>query len=152
MNGWDRTAMTEMTFNPETEAYEYEYNPTADAYFAFADYQMTADEAAADNDWSIFNNTYRYGYAGATGNQDAVFGTAVELQKGERTIKISAGEYKISVAKDFSTVTITGTATGIDGVNVAVLKDAQIYNLKGQRLDKTQKGLNIINGRKVVIK
>jgi hypothetical protein len=30
--------------------------------------------------------------------------------------------------------------------------NSQLYNLQGQRLSQPQKGLNIVNGRKVVIK
>ena len=255
MNGWDRTAMTEMTFNAETQAFEYEYAPTTTAYFSFADKQLTADEAAADEDWAIFNATNRY--APAAGSSDATLNIAMNLQKGvDGSIVLKpvkeGTSYKISVAKDFSTVTITGeaapeapakyylvgsmtgwevsedyeltpdnetegqfkitkdfaandafkivkgnkeawypdgmgndykiteagnytvyfnpaggvegwyegffnvvdnTSTGINGVkNAAALKDAQIYTISGQRVDKTQKGLYIVNGKKVVIK
>lgn len=31
-------------------------------------------------------------------------------------------------------------------------KDAPIYNLRGQRLKAPQKGINIIGGRKVIVK
>ena len=51
------------------------------------------------------------------------------------------------------TVTVTfKNATGINGVKADALKDAQIYNLQGVRVDKAQKGLYIVNGKKVVIK
>ena len=43
--------------------------------------------------------------------------------------------------------------SGINAVKAAAaLKDATIYNLNGQRVDKAQKGLYTVNGRKVVIK
>ena len=44
--------------------------------------------------------------------------------------------------------------TSIRTVNVSTdnLEDARIFNLSGQRLNAPQKGINIINGRKVVIK
>ena len=49
-------------------------------------------------------------------------------------------------------VTLTYTVpTGINAIN----RDAQntvIYNVNGQKMNKAQKGLNIINGKKVVIK
>ena len=115
MNSWDRTAMTEMTFNAETQAYEYEYAPTTTAYFAFADKQLTADEAAADEDWAIFDATNRY--ALGEGDVNATLNEAVALQKGKGTIVLGAVKegttYKISVAKDFSTVTIAGEAAPI---------------------------------------
>ena len=43
--------------------------------------------------------------------------------------------------------------TGIKSVkNAAALKGAQIYTISGQRVDKAQKGLYIVNGKKVFIK
>ena len=60
MNSWDRTAMTEMTYNAETEKFEFEFAPTTKVFFAFSDKQFTEAEAAADADWSIFNSTNRY--------------------------------------------------------------------------------------------
>ena len=47
--------------------------------------------------------------------------------------------------------TVTGTPTGIS--NVAGQRTEQfIYSVQGVKLQKVQKGLNIINGRKVVVK
>ena len=44
-------------------------------------------------------------------------------------------------------------ATGIKGVVADdIKKDATIYNLSGQRLDKPRKGINIIGGKKVMVK
>ena len=44
------------------------------------------------------------------------------------------------------------SATGINSIAADKMKNATIYNMKGQRVDKAQKGLYIINGKKVVIK
>jgi hypothetical protein len=42
---------------------------------------------------------------------------------------------------------------GIENVNVNDNANArEIYNLSGQRLSKTQKGVNIVNGKKYVVK
>ena len=45
-------------------------------------------------------------------------------------------------------------ATGIENVNSALDAnhnfDGAIYNLAGQRISKMQKGINIINGKKVL--
>ncbi len=41
---------------------------------------------------------------------------------------------------------------GINNINAADIKDVQIYNLQGVRMSQLQKGLNIVNGKKVVIK
>lgn len=46
-----------------------------------------------------------------------------------------------------------GESTGINGVNVdASNNDNVIYNIAGQRLNKMQRGVNIVNGKKVVMK
>ena len=47
---------------------------------------------------------------------------------------------------------VTATITDIQGVKAASMTDAKIYNLNGQLVDKAQKGVYIVNGRKVVIK
>jgi len=41
-------------------------------------------------------------------------------------------------------------ATGIADIDVNVNADEAIYNLAGQRLQKTQKGINIVNGKKIL--
>ena len=41
-------------------------------------------------------------------------------------------------------------ATGIDNLNVEVNLDETIYNVAGQRLGKTRKGINIVNGKKIL--
>ena len=53
-------------------------------------------------------------------------------------------------------VLIMNGATNIDNNNLKILpdadKDAPIYDLQGQRLEKPRKGINIIGGKKVVVK
>lgn len=63
----------------------------------------------------------------------------------------------ISMAREFVMDFGEGeqTATYIDNITVEDNRESQvegIFNLNGQRLDAPQKGINIINGRKVVIK
>lgn len=43
-----------------------------------------------------------------------------------------------------------GDATGISGVDANVDANEAIYNLAGQRINKFQKGINIINGKKIL--
>ena len=43
-----------------------------------------------------------------------------------------------------------GDATSINDVNVNLNEDNAIYNIAGQRLQKMQKGINIVNGKKVL--
>lgn len=43
-------------------------------------------------------------------------------------------------------------ATGINGVTEGQAKQSGIFNIAGQRLNKLQKGLNIVNGKKIIVK
>ena len=104
-NGWDRTAMDEMAYNADTQTYTYQYVTTSPlSFLAIADYQQTADEAAADPEWTDFNTNHRYYIANIDGAP--TLDTEFELAKGDGTIKLGAGVYTISV-KDMK-VTISG--------------------------------------------
>ena len=46
----------------------------------------------------------------------------------------------------------SGTETGINSVTEGQSKQGGIYNIAGQRLSKLQKGLNIVNGKKIIVK
>ena len=43
-------------------------------------------------------------------------------------------------------------STGLDGIAVEKMSNGEVYNLQGQRVTKAQKGLYIINGKKVLVK
>ena len=54
--------------------------------------------------------------------------------------------------KNFTIVEDAGT-TGIDAVEgPATISEDKIFSISGQRLDKAVKGVNIINGKKVMVK
>lgn len=67
-------------------------------------------------------------------------------------------------AKDHYTVTVENSRESFSGefetltngieknVKIKELKNESIYNLQGQRLNSLQKGLNIVNGRKIYVK
>ena len=68
-------------------------------------------------------------------------------------IAVEVTDGKFTMPADAVTINATfKVSTGINAVKADALKDAQIYNLQGVRVDKAQKGLYIVNGRKVVIK
>ncbi len=89
------------------------------------------------------------------------FGEAFTCARGDNSNNLSIGEsgtnYDIHVmlvvADDAqsATLTITGTATGIDKVNADNAKTV-IYSISGQKLSELQKGINIVNGKKVIVK
>jgi len=45
-----------------------------------------------------------------------------------------------------------GSTSGINDIQIQAEGDAPIYNLRGQRLSQPQKGINIIGGKKVLVK
>lgn len=76
------------------------------------------------------------------------------------TSKTITGNHKVFVGSTGSTglyfhnlVFLNETADGIDNINVEnSTSNSLIYNIAGQRLDAPQKGLNIIGGKKVLVK
>ena len=59
---------------------------------------------------------------------------------------------KNTTANQLLPISITTGGTGIAEVNAANAEQVAIYNLQGVRLNQLQKGINIVNGKKVVIK
>ena len=51
-----------------------------------------------------------------------------------------------------SFIALDGETTAIEGIATEKVMNGEVYNLQGQRVVKAQKGLYIINGKKVVIK
>ena len=49
-------------------------------------------------------------------------------------------------------VTLLWETTGIESLSTSPKGEGNIYNLNGQKLSAPQKGINIINGRKVIVK
>ncbi len=65
------------------------------------------------------------------------------------------GRYTVTVENSMESFTgeIDTRTTGIeDNVRIEKLKSESIYNLQGQRISTLQKGLNIVNGRKLYVK
>ena len=54
-------------------------------------------------------------------------------------------------AKDFLPFS-DGNTTAINGVKNADVENAVIYNMQGQRVNAAQKGVYIVNGKKVIVK
>lgn len=138
---WSTT--TEMTYNETAQAFEYTATVTGDTYLTFGD--------AAFTSWDEFNGKHRY--APAEGNTDAVMDQATQLvlvNDGCVVLK-TPGTYKISVTKNL-VMTVTAEGTGINSIAADKMKNATIYTVSGQRVEKAQKGLYIIDGKKVVVK
>lgn len=69
----------------------------------------------------------------------------------EKAIVVGIFVASSSTKQQLLPITITDTATGISTINAADA-DAAIFNLQGVRIDKLQKGINIVGGKKVVVK
>ena len=61
-----------------------------------------------------------------------------------------AGVRGESPVKEFLNFDFGEDADGIQTLSDSSLKGENIYNLAGQRLQKMQKGINIVNGKKVL--
>ena len=77
------------------------------------------------------------------------------IEAGKAYLQIATDQLNIGVGiKGFSLV-FDDDPTGIveiEGGNSKILEDTEIYNLAGQRLNKVQKGINIVNGKKIAVK
>ena len=65
---------------------------------------------------------------------------------------VTTTQYNWMSFSDFRLVRFPSESDGIKNVESNVQKSDVIYNLSGQRVEKTAKGLYIINGKKVVLK
>ena len=57
-----------------------------------------------------------------------------------------------ALAKAFRMVFSDGDVNAIQNVSANEISNSAIYNLNGVRLDKLQKGINIVNGKKIIVK
>ena len=140
-DSWDPTNMVEMTYDATAEVFTYDITLTATGYFAVADMQQET------LDWADFNANHRW----SIGTTDAPveLGKEYTLVHGDFSNKLEAGSYTIFVNKDYK-MTVIAT-DGIKNIN-ADTQNGVIYNLQGQRVYATQKGIYIINGKKVMVK
>ena len=58
----------------------------------------------------------------------------------------------IAANTQLNKIEVSTTSTGINDINVNEKNDGTIYNLQGMRLQQPQRGINIINGKKVMVK
>ena len=125
VNGWSRTSMIEMTYDEGTQTYTYECEPTSIVNISFSDKQLTAEEATADGDWSIFNATNRYSIG--SGNIVPVLGTQYTLAKhGEGNVTLETGTYTLTVNKDMK-LTVTGTVTPVETTWTVAGTPAEVF-------------------------
>ena len=86
--------------------------------------------------YSVTEPTYVYIYGGDTSTANA---RGLRAASSDNALKIYGIEW-------------SETTTNIESILDNVNTNAIIYNLQGQRMKAVTKGINIINGKKVIIK
>ena len=90
---------------------------------------------------------------GKTGSNEGkvgfyLVGSGVKVPAGKAYLNITGGS-----AKEFLTFDFDDEPTSIEEtLSDSPVKGEDIYNLAGQRLNKIQKGINIVNGKKIMVK
>jgi hypothetical protein len=101
--------------------------------------------APADGDYKFYMLSAKSGkvgfYFGTGCTNGEAFQTAAH--KAYLVVPVAAG------AKEFY---IFGETTGINSIQNAEFAEGSVYNLNGQRVDKSYKGVVIVNGKKLIKK
>lgn len=128
---------------------------------------MNGGQSGANPTWVISGNAFNFDGADTSADEstgddeepvkESVAGVMtfanVETPDFGGTFEMPAGATAPTGLGDIRwTITFTNAATGIQTVKAENLENATIYTIGGQRVEKAQKGLYIINGKKVVVK
>lgn len=83
---------------------------------------------------------------------DLFVATGNKLQAAKSgSLKAFRAYFKDAAASGAKFFTVDGEANGIIGLNGEVMTAKEVYNLNGQRVNAAQKGVYIVNGKKVVM-
>ena len=113
-------------------------------------FNLTGDVAAIQNDLKGSNGNVT---GGSTVYALAQQGDEVGFYPVGDGVTIPAGKAYLNVPAEVKgfTFVFDDDATGLDAVNgEGFMVNGPIYNLAGQRINKLQKGINIVNGKKVL--
>ena len=77
---------------------------------------------------------------------------AIYKSAGNTSMKAFRAYLKVKNANADVKLFIDGIETGISEINGTAVENGAIYNLAGQRVSNAQKGIYIVNGKKVVVK
>ena len=140
--GWEMEKAADMTQSTENPAIWTLHVEDFEVKFEEGQTERTYEyKATANHAWGVYELP-------AEGNQNWVFG---------ETRDYKAGVYDLDFTVDTENHTLTLVPT-FDEVATAIsemkadAKQAPVYNLNGQKVEKAQKGLYIIGGKKVVRK
>ena len=137
-NEWNATDDV-MTLNEETGLYEWQIEGI----------NVTNEEKPEFKVVNTFKGTQTWYPAGDGSTNWVITPVVVGGQDGNYDITITFNPETSEIAV---TGTYKGEATGIFNFAVKYGKDVKVFNAAGQRVKAPVKGLNIINGKKVVIK
>ena len=121
-DGWgtDQPNLKAMTFNTETEAFEYEVTVANESglHFAFGD-------VAASDSWDDFNANHRYAARAGDDAAEVVENQPMQLQKCNGTLVINTpGVYTVSVTKDLMlSITKTGEVEPVTTDKLYIIGD-----------------------------
>ena len=74
------------------------------------------------------------------------------IKSGKNRCYLKVGKSEMSRQSTLGIAVDESGATGIDVLNSLMNNDAEIYDLNGRRLNDLRKGINIVNGVKVIVK
>lgn len=97
--GWTPGSPKAMTLQSDGVTNTMDVNLDGAAYFAVCD--------GENSDWGAFNSTYRWSYKSG-GKSDVAIGEYQLAKNGDVAMKLSAGEYHISINSETMLMTITG--------------------------------------------
>lgn len=160
------TDKTRFVMNEEASI-DYETQHDASKFFSMDPnvpqiYTIENDVQLAINERPLGEGTLQIGFKVATDGNYTILASRNQFQKivlvdNETGIEtdLATGSYTFSANKGTNEerffLRINGAiVTDIKGISTQILKEEWIYNLNGQRINQPQKGLNIINRKKVL--
>ena len=97
------------------------------------------------------NNDNDYNYYILQSNQFKKV-TSSTIRSGRNRCYLKVSKSEMSRQSTLGIAVDESGATGIDAINSLMNNDAEIYDLNGRRLNDLRKGINIVNGVKVIVK
>ena len=119
-------------------------------------YYIGDENTRTTKNGAIFQGTYTPMAAGTLTGKYGVIPTTGKIVKGDAstTMKGFRAYFELPAGTTAPTISIDDSTTGIGSIDNGqwTMDNSEVYNLNGQKVQNAQKGLYIVNGRKVVIK
>ena len=126
----------------------FDYKATREAYVLMEIHAEPSVYIYYDFDHMTFNTTWQHYESEGT-----ITGEMSPDENKMRTIAFDLAHEKTATTYYFDNIVFEIFSTSaINALNADYRRNAAVYNLSGQKLSTPQKGINIINGKKVVVK